>query len=93
LKFKRLLVVGRNNIGSSTTRIGAARHLLGLEGNGATYRRAATTRNRDKLRQMILEGRGWKLHRVCSTDWWHDANSEMEKLVGVLNAVTKAKEL
>lgn len=56
-------------------------YLLGIECDGATYHRAATARDRDKLRQRILEDLGWKLHRVWSTDWWHDANKEMDKLV------------
>ena len=60
------------------------RYLLGVECDGATYHRAATARDRDKLRQMILEGLGWKLHRVWSTDWWHDANKEMDKLIEAL---------
>lgn len=57
------------------------RYLLGIECDGATYHRAATARDRDKLRQLILEGLGWKLHRIWSTDWWHDAEKEMEKLL------------
>ncbi|MBK9989829.1 MAG: hypothetical protein IPP19_03585 [Verrucomicrobia bacterium] len=56
------------------------RYLLGIECDGATYHRAATARDRDKLRQIILEGLGWKLHRIWSTDWWHDSNGEMAKL-------------
>jgi very-short-patch-repair endonuclease len=60
------------------------RYLLGIECDGATYHRAATARDRDKLRQMILEGLGWKLHRIWSTDWWHDADKEMAKLLEVL---------
>jgi very-short-patch-repair endonuclease len=60
------------------------RYLLGIECDGATYHRAATARDRDKLRQIILEGLGWKLHRIWSTDWWHDADKEMEKLLGAL---------
>jgi very-short-patch-repair endonuclease len=57
------------------------RYLLGIECDGATYHRAATARDRDKLRQMILKGLGWKLHRLWSTDWWHDADKEMDKLL------------
>ncbi len=56
------------------------RYLLGVECDGATYHRAATARDRDKLRQLILEGLGWKLYRIWSTDWWHDAEKEMAKL-------------
>ena len=60
------------------------RYLLGIECDGATYHRAATARDRDKLRQLILEGLGWKLHRIWSTDWWHNGNTEMDKLIAVL---------
>ena len=61
------------------------RYLLGVECDGATYHRAATARDRDKLRQMILEGLGWKLYRIWSTDWWHDAGAETGKLLSRLN--------
>jgi very-short-patch-repair endonuclease len=57
------------------------RYLLGIECDDATYHRAATARDRDKLRQLILEGLGWKLHRIWSTDWWHNADKETEKLL------------
>jgi very-short-patch-repair endonuclease len=60
------------------------RYLLAVECDGATYHRAATARDRDKLRQLVLEGLGWKLHRIWSTDWWHDAEGEMEKLTAAL---------
>jgi very-short-patch-repair endonuclease len=57
------------------------RYLLGIECDGATYHRAATARDRDKLRQAVLEGLGWKLHRIWSTDWWHDSDTELQKVV------------
>lgn len=62
------------------------RYLLGVECDGATYHRAATARDRDKLRQAILAGLGWKLHRVWSTDWWHDPEAEFEKLRAAIAA-------
>ena len=62
------------------------RYLLGVECDGATYHRAATARDRDKLRQSVLEDLGWKLHRIWSTDWWHDANAEMKKLTESIEA-------
>jgi very-short-patch-repair endonuclease len=61
------------------------RYLLGVECDGATYHRAATARDRDKLRQMILEGLGWKLYRIWSTDWWHDADAETGRLLSHLS--------
>lgn len=68
------------------------RYLLGVECDGATYHRAPTARDRDKLRQLILEGLGWKLHRIWSTDWWHDADKEMERLIRVLESLKRTAE-
>lgn len=65
------------------------RYLIGVECDGATYHRAATARDRDKLRQSVLEELGWKLHRIWSTDWWHNSDVELQKL---LEAVSLAKE-
>jgi very-short-patch-repair endonuclease len=63
------------------------RYLLGIECDGASYHRAATARDRDKLRQLVLEGLGWKLHRIWSTDWWHDAEKETERLFAMISRV------
>ena len=57
------------------------RYLLGVECDGATYHSAATARDRDRLRQHVLEGLGWRIHRIWSTDWWLDSQRELEKLV------------
>ena len=48
-------------------------YLVGVECDGATYHSAATARDRDKVRAAILEGLGWKLVRVWSTDWWFNS--------------------
>lgn len=65
------------------------RYLLGIECDGATYHRAATARDRDKLRQSILEGLGWTFYRIWSTDWWHDSEKEMQKLLSFINQLSK----
>jgi very-short-patch-repair endonuclease len=68
------------------------RYLLGVECDGATYHRAATARDRDKLRQAVLEGLGWELHRIWSTDWWHDAAGQMAALLQKLELLREASE-
>lgn len=60
------------------------RYLLGVECDGRSYHSGATARDRDRLRQLVLEGLGWKLHRVWSTDWWTDHVRELEKLHALL---------
>ena len=47
-------------------------YLLGIECDGAMYHSAKSARDRDRLRQEVLESRGWRIHRVWSTSWFHD---------------------
>jgi hypothetical protein len=62
------------------------RYLAGVECDGATYHRSATARDRDRLREMVLNGLGWKISRIWSTDWWMDASSAAEKIHARLTA-------
>jgi very-short-patch-repair endonuclease len=55
-------------------------YLMGVECDGRTYHSAATARDRDRLRQLVLERLGWRLHRIWSTDWWNDRDTEIDKL-------------
>ena len=61
------------------------KYLLGIECDGATYHSLPTARDRDRLRQIVLEGLGWTLHRVWSTNWWTDHEREIQKLETSLN--------
>ncbi len=65
------------------------RYLLGIECDGATYHSARSARDRDRLRQQVLEGLGWTIHRIWSTDWFHHPDREMEK---VEEAIRQAKQ-
>jgi superfamily I DNA and/or RNA helicase/very-short-patch-repair endonuclease len=56
------------------------RYLLGIECDGATYHSSLTARERDRLRQEILESRGWVIHRIWSTDWFRNKDREVEKI-------------
>ena len=64
----------------------AGEYLLGVECDGAAYHSAATARDRDRLRQDVLRGLGWRLHRVWSTDWWFDRVGQVDALGAVLLA-------
>ena len=39
-------------------------YILGLECDGATYHSSKAARDRDRLRQAVLEGLNWRIHRV-----------------------------
>lgn len=60
---------------------------IGIECDGAMYHSARTARERDRLRQTVLEDMGWTIYRIWSTDWIKDTKTEEEKLV---NAIEKA---
>ena len=64
------------------------RYLLGIECDGATYHSSRSARDRDRLRQQVLEDHGWILHRIWSTDWFRDPEGQVRK---ALEAVENAK--
>lgn len=60
------------------------RYVIGIECDGATYHSARSARDRDRLRQAVLEGLGWRLYRIWSTAWFHDRGREIERLVAAI---------
>ena len=63
------------------------RYLLGVECDGAKYHSAPVARDRDRLRQQILEGLGWKIHRIWSTDWYRNRSETESKLLDAIERV------
>jgi very-short-patch-repair endonuclease len=57
------------------------RYLVGIECDGAQYHSSQVARDRDRLRQQILNGLGWKIHRVWSTDWYRNSVETKQKLI------------
>lgn len=55
------------------------RFILGIECDGAKYHSARSARDRDRLRQEVLERRGWRIHRIWSTDWWLHRDRELRR--------------
>ena len=45
------------------------RYVLAIECDGATYHSSRYARERDRLRQQVLENMGWHFHRIWSTEW------------------------
>lgn len=66
--------------------------VLGIECDGATYHSARTARERDRLRQTVLEDIGWTIYRIWSTDWIKDTKTEGNKLLEAVElAISKYK--
>lgn len=64
-------------------RSGGSDYLLAIECDGATYHSSKNARDRDRLRQEILEHMGWKFYRIWSTDWFKNKRVEKERLLDV----------
>ncbi len=64
-------------------------YLIGVECDGATYHSSRVARDRDRLRQQVLEGLGWRITRVWSTDWFRNPRACQEALA---RAIAQARE-
>jgi very-short-patch-repair endonuclease len=62
------------------------RFVLGIECDGAQYHSSRSARDRDRLRQNVLEAHGWMLHRIWSTDWFLRPEEETAKVVRAIDA-------
>ena len=60
------------------------RYLLGVECDGATYHSARSARDRDRLRQAVLEDHGWIIHRIWSTDWFQRPGEQLRKFAAAV---------
>lgn len=83
-------------VGTSNYRIdlglkkpGTSNYVLAIECDGATYHSSKAARDRDRLRQSILERMGWKFYRIWSTDWFINNKLEKEKLLKICDEALK----
>lgn len=67
-------------------------YLAAIECDGATYHSALSVRDRDRIRQEILESLGWRnrIWRIWSTDWFRSPKQETLKLVSFLEELRKS---
>jgi very-short-patch-repair endonuclease len=62
------------------------RYIIGIECDGASYHQSRSARDRDRLRQAVLEDHGWIIHRVWSTDWFQRPVEQLEILISAIEA-------
>ncbi len=55
-------------------------YVIGVECDGYQYHSAPAARDRDRLREQVLVGLGWNLHRIWGTAWYRDRISEEARL-------------
>jgi len=68
------------------------RYILGIECDGATYHSSEVARERDRLRQQVLENLGWKLYRIWSTDWYRNRKKAEENLLTAVRTAIETKD-
>lgn len=61
------------------------RYLMGIECDGATYHSAKSARDRDRLRQEVLERLGWRIRRIWSTDWFSNPDGQLDPIIRELH--------
>lgn len=64
------------------------RYFIGIECDGATYHSPRSARDRDRLREEVLNNLGWRIHHIWSTDWFNNPERELRKTV---EAIEQAK--
>ncbi len=87
-------------VGSSGFRIDLAVHdpddegrfLLAVECDGARYHSSSWARERDRLRQIVLEQKGWTFHRIWSTDWFYNRDAELERLLAAIDRARASRD-
>ena len=55
-------------------------YIMGVECDGRQYHSSLSARDRDRLRQNVLENLGWSFHRIWSTDWFNTRDQEINRL-------------
>lgn len=55
-------------------------YVLAVECDGAAYHSAKAARDRDRLRQQVLEGLGWTVHRIWGLSWVRDRRGQIDRL-------------
>lgn len=68
------------------------RYLIGIECDGMTYHSSRSSRERDRLRQAVLEDHGWIIPRIWSTDWFQRPEEQLKKTLSAIQAAKKELE-
>jgi very-short-patch-repair endonuclease len=72
---------------------GPEQFLLGIECDGAQYHSTLSARDRDRLRQEVLENLGWEIERIWSVDWFRDPTQELKRVLGRLDQLRAPRKV
>ncbi|MGB3602671.1 DUF4011 domain-containing protein [Gordonia sp. (in: high G+C Gram-positive bacteria)] len=66
--------------------------VLGVECDGFQYHSAQSARDRDRLRDQVLTGLGWTMHRIWGTAWYRDKQTEEARLINAIETAIREPE-
>ncbi len=69
------------------------KYILGITTDGKMYSSSKVARDRDRLREQVLTGLGWKLYHLWSTDWYRNRDLGRKKLLeNVEKSIKESRE-
>lgn len=90
-KLRKLGYTVDTNLGSGKNKISLAiydkeeeRYILGVQLDQTVFKQSDSVLERDVFASTFLEQKGWKLMRVWSRDWWHNADGVIRDIVAHL---------
>lgn len=73
--------------------VNTSTYKLALQIDGKMYLNSEVTRDRDRIHAEILEGMGWKVHRIWSYDWMLNPEKEIEKILEIMDNKRKLEDI
>jgi very-short-patch-repair endonuclease len=70
-----------------------ASFILGVECDGAMYHSSRAARDRDRLRQEVLERLGWRLHRVWGPSWYRHRSEQEQRLRKAIDDAVRGERI
>lgn len=70
----------------------AGRYALGIECDGWMYHSSKVARDRDRLRQEVLERLGWRIYRIWGTAWYRNRSEQEERLRAAISAAIQGEQ-
>ena len=67
------------------------RYLMGIETDGETYHNSRSSRDRDRLREQVLNGLGWQIHHIWSTNWFNHPDRELRRATEAIESAKNSK--
>lgn len=64
--------------------------VLGVECDGVQYHSSRVARDRDRLRDQVLVGLGWTLHRIWGSAWYRDRPGAERRLIEAIEKAAQA---